>query len=146
RSATAGLRIKPRKVPRAHMYTLCKRLDPEVAFQMFLNPLFQFAEHVRIRLRLCGKQGAVLRLAAGPFEINDKHARRIHRDFPPSILLDECEGEVDSGSHSCGTPYASVSNENGVRLHRNGWVAAGQQGRVHPVRRRPASVEKSRLG
>src|SRR5215831_16003717 len=35
RGAAARLRIKPREVPGAHVYTLRKRLDPEVAFQIF---------------------------------------------------------------------------------------------------------------
>src|SRR5262249_59071565 len=110
----ARLRIEPRKIPGAHVYTFCKGLDPEVAFQVFRNPLFQVAEHVRIRLRLCCKQSAVLGLAASPFEVNDKHARDIHCDFSPGILLDQGEGEVDSGSDARGTPAASVANEKGV--------------------------------
>src|SRR5262249_29156837 len=67
RGPAARLGIKTCEVSRAHMYTFRKRLDSEVVFQMFSDPLFQVVKHVRIRLRLCGKQGAVLRLATSAF-------------------------------------------------------------------------------
>lgn len=46
--ATARLRIKSREVPETHMHTFRERLNPAVAFQVFGDPLLQFAEHVRI--------------------------------------------------------------------------------------------------
>ena len=64
RSAAARLRIEPGEVPGAHVHTFRKRLDSKVILQMLRDPLLQLGEPVRIRLRLRGKQGAVLGLAA----------------------------------------------------------------------------------
>jgi hypothetical protein len=92
RRAATGLSIKPGEVSGAHVYPLCECLDPKIALQMFRDPLFQFAEFIRVRLSLRRKQRAVLRLAARTLQINDEHAGDLDRDLPSEILLDQREG------------------------------------------------------
>src|SRR5580704_16080968 len=117
RSATTGLRVKPCKIPGAHMRPLGERLNSEVALQMLSDPLFEFAEPVGVRLRLRSEQGTVLRLAARALQINNQHPSDVDRDLPPEILLDQCERQIDAGSDASRAPHPTVAHEYRIRFH-----------------------------
>src|SRR5882757_8279231 len=83
--------IEPCEVSGAHVHTVRKSIDAEVALQMLHYPAFQFAERLRVGFRLGSKQCAVLRLPTGPFQINDQDTCNIHRERAPGVLLDQGE-------------------------------------------------------
>src|SRR5262249_39408571 len=88
RSPASLLGVHARAVARTHVNAACKVLYLQISRQVLPDPAFKRGEPLRIRLGLSGEQGAVLRLSASAFEINDKHACNADGHFSTEIFFD----------------------------------------------------------
>ena len=80
--------VLPGEVAGTHVNVLGQAFYRQIGIQILRHPTVKVGEDVRIGLGLSCKQRAVLRLASGALEIDDKHAGDIDRHSAPTILLD----------------------------------------------------------
>jgi hypothetical protein len=62
-------------------------------------------------------------------------------DVETMVLLDQSQGEIDSGGNARRSPYVSVPAEDAIRLDPNGWVVSLKARCISPVRRRSPPVQ-----
>ncbi len=88
----------------------------------------------------------MLRLSAGPPMIYHHFFGHQPGNFRPQILIHQGDGKVKSGGHPRRGPDRAVLNEDAVFLDGHFGMPPAEFPGVKPVRRRPAAVEKARLG
>src|SRR6266480_7973012 len=63
-------------------------------------------------------------------------------DVETMVLLDQSQGEIDSGGNARRSPYVSVPAVDAIRLDPNGWVVSLKARCISPVRRRSPPVQQ----
>src|SRR2546429_1629481 len=64
-------------------------------------------------------------------------------DVETMVLLDQSQGEIDSGGNARRSPYVSVPAVDAIRLDPDGWVVSLKARCISPVRRRSPPVQQS---
>src|SRR6266403_5724741 len=63
-------------------------------------------------------------------------------DVETMVLLDQSQGEIDSGGNACRSPYVSVPAVDAIRLDPDGWIVLLKASCKSPVRRRSTPVQQ----
>ncbi|CAM5496372.1 hypothetical protein SNARM312S_03373 [Streptomyces narbonensis] len=117
----------------------------EVAAGVLGDPLLEVAQRLPVG-GLGGQLDAELGLVARAAQEDDQMAGDGEGDVPAEVLLDQGEREVDAGGDAGGGGEAAVPDEDGVRVHVDLRIAAGEVVAGDPVGRHPVPVEESGLG
>jgi hypothetical protein len=61
-------------------------------------------------------------------------------DVETMVLLDQSQGEIDSGGNARRSPYVSVPAVDAIRLDPDGWIVSLKASSKSPMRRRSTPV------
>src|SRR5260370_7586509 len=62
-------------------------------------------------------------------------------DVETMVLLDQGQGEIDSGGNARRSPYVAVPAVDAIRLDPDRWIVSLKASSKSPMRRRPTSVQ-----
>ena len=85
----------------------------------------------------------MLCLSAHPTLINDHKLGSDFRNFGTQVLIDHRQDKIDSCGHSSRRPDRTVIDVDPVLLHPDIRKPSPETGRLNPMRRRTATIEKS---
>src|SRR5258708_36767232 len=63
-------------------------------------------------------------------------------DVETMVLLDQSQGEIDSGGNARRSPYVSVPAIDAIRLDPDRWIVSLKASSKSPMRRRSTSVQQ----
>src|SRR6266446_7724540 len=63
-------------------------------------------------------------------------------DVETMVLLDQSQGEIDSGGNARRSPYVAVPAVDAIRLDPDGWIVLLKASRKSPMRRRSTPVQQ----
>src|SRR6267154_2429453 len=63
-------------------------------------------------------------------------------DVETMVLLDQSQGEIDSGGNARRSPYVSVPAVDAIRLDPDGWIVSLKAGSKSPMRCRSTPVQQ----
>ena len=132
-----------RKCPRTHGNEGRQFGDSEFTCEMRFDVGRQTTHaYVTQRCLLC-KQGAVLRLTAGPTQEEHEFTSDGRRHIMPQVFSNERQCQIDAGADTRGRVEFPIFDKNRIPFNFQILVALDQQIDVSPMRRYSSSVKQS---